>query len=150
MRTQVVPEKSIQAIQNLEFANIRGRLQAEKHWSKKKVDAAEMWYKRFLMLALKYPDMVLVPAEEVDEFFHAHVLDTQRYRKETKQIFGRFLDHTPTYGLVDLQASFDATNELYRKEFGEDCLLVFKRRPDQPFRSCCMGKKTKLIDLGVN
>lgn len=135
------PEKSIQTIQNLEFSDIKGRLKSEKGWSDRKVSLAEKWYKRFLQLAFKYPDMTLVPAEEVDEFFHAHVLDTKRYREESQEIFGRFLDHTPTYGKVDLEQAYSDTNKMYLKEFGEDCTKVFHRRPNQPFRSCCMGKK---------
>ena len=48
-------------------------------WTVARADAAEAEYKRFLTLALKYSEQPLVPAGDIDDFWHTHVLNTSKY-----------------------------------------------------------------------
>jgi len=129
--------KQREAILSLDFTDIKENLVFADRWSKKKANAAEKWYKNFLILAAKYPGETLVPTEEVDTMWHMHVLETARYADDTRTIFGGFLDHTPTYGKVDLINEFKRTNQLLFEEFGEDVIECFPKNAfTTKFRSC--------------
>lgn len=52
-------------------------------------------YCHFLCLIDLYPDRELVPTPALDQVWHAHILDTQRYRRDCLALFGRFIDHQP-------------------------------------------------------
>lgn len=99
-----------------------------KGWTPEQVEAATLWYKRFLKLCAKYPGAPHVPNGPIDEMWHAHILDTAAYRRDCERIFGGPLDHYPYFGLKDeaiaRDSAFDLTNELYKLEFGMDCLSM--------------------------
>ena len=112
---------------NLEGVAMRLALEAPEGqaWSKNQIKVGLHWYRRFLKLCAKYPELPLVPNGPIDEVWHTHVLDTRAYDVACQAIFGEFLHHYPYFGLRDdareRDLAFDATNELYRREFGEDC-----------------------------
>lgn len=87
-------------------------------------DVAVVRYRMFLKLCSMYPHRSIVPTKEIDEVWHAHILDTVKYRFDCDQIFGRFLDHFPYFGLrseedaVSLADSFGETCELFLRHFG--------------------------------
>ncbi len=56
-------------------------------------------YRAFLYLCKKYPDDVIVPTKEVDDFWHLHILDTRNYIQDCEKIFGKYLHHFPYSGL---------------------------------------------------
>ena len=92
-------------------------------WSSQRLDIAERQYKCFLYLRLKYGR--LPPTETIDEFWHAHILDTEKYIADTALIFGRYEHHYPYRGLEGKRdekrwlESFQRAQELYEKEFGD-------------------------------
>ena len=116
-------ENGILAIQSLDLNRLKNRLQQDaprgKGLTPAQAGEAEKWYRRFLILSVKHPDVTLVPTTEVDEFWHSHVLDMQRYRDDTQRIFGEVLFHTPLFGDEDLSAEFAQTQALFTQEFGE-------------------------------
>lgn len=83
-------------------------------------------YKNFLILHVKYLPQPLVPTREIDEFWHNHILYTQRYTEDCLNIFGHYLHHQPAEPTktdwIAIKNHFEKTQELYLKEFGE--LLV--------------------------
>jgi hypothetical protein len=111
---------SLQVINNLDFTNLKFKLQNQYGWTPEKCDTAEIWYKQFLTLKLKYPDLELVPNKDIDEIWHLHILDTKKYSNDCKDIFGSFFHHSPSYGQCDLSKEFEITKSLFRTEFGED------------------------------
>lgn len=88
---------SNEVINGLDFTQIKKKLQRTLGWTKAQVDKAELDYKRFLMEAKRHPNSGLVPTVTVDEFWHAHILDTERYHKDCNVIFGEYLHHRPSY-----------------------------------------------------
>lgn len=96
-------------------------------WSNKKVNLIEKKYKNFLYLNWKYNKnkIRIVPTFEIDEFWHQHILDTKAYRKHSRYIFGKYLDHDPYFGLTDASEfelftdAFEETQKLYYKNFRE-------------------------------
>ena len=70
------------------------------------------------------PQMLIVPSEEVDTFWHMHILDTRKYASDCDYIFGYFLHHNPYLGtknaedLLRLENLYAETKELYTATFG--------------------------------
>ena len=93
-------------------------------WSLARLERVETLYRRFLFLIHKHPDETLVPSEEIDSFWHAHILDTRKYAADMEAVFGEFLHHYPYFGLrgdADAKAmdrAFERSIELYGHEFG--------------------------------
>src|SRR5882757_4832583 len=87
-------------ISHLDLNSVRSKLVEKLGWSPAQAEQIELEYRRFLYaLAHKRPeDFISPPTPEVDEFWHQHILDTRKYRKDCKTVFGQFMDHTPGLG----------------------------------------------------
>jgi len=87
-------------------------------------DEAVRLYRGFLKLCVLYPDRALVPSQLVDQAWHAHILDTAKYRADCYKALGYFLDHFPYAGLrgdADRQrwtGDFARTRNLFWQHFG--------------------------------
>ncbi|WP_104750008.1 glycine-rich domain-containing protein [Helicobacter cynogastricus] len=87
-------------------------------------------YKRFLTLCLENRDQAIVPPKDVDDFWHYHILDTQKYAQDCQEIFGYFLHHFHYFGMrgdqdaQNLQDSWNDTCQKYLARFGMPSALV--------------------------
>uniref|UniRef100_Q46NB4 Putative Uncharacterized conserved protein n=2 Tax=Cupriavidus TaxID=106589 RepID=Q46NB4_CUPPJ len=90
-----------QAIDALDFSRIKAKLSHQKQvqWTPESLESAEAGYRQFLKMAAKYPGVPAVPSEQVDAFWHAHILDTRRYASDCVNIFGHVLHHDPYVGI---------------------------------------------------
>lgn len=110
----------------LDFQRLKHKYTAssEAQMSVEAWERAELEYRRFLTLKCLYPAVALVPSKQIDEIWHAHILDTRAYREDCHQVFGRFIDHYPYFGIYgeddyqNLKNSFAHTVALYEKHFG--------------------------------
>lgn len=81
-------------------------------------------YRCFLKLCAWYPGQPIVPSRTIDQVWHAHILDTSKYRADTEQAFGYFLGHFPYFGLrgaddeAAMRAAYDRTRDLFAAHFG--------------------------------
>ncbi|HRH24829.1 MAG TPA: hypothetical protein PLQ20_00620 [Candidatus Paceibacterota bacterium] len=116
-------------IETLDFTQLKSKLMDKeegKGWTAKMCDAVEVLYKQFLFIILKYPGREIVPTKQIDDFWHAHILDTRRYISDCKSIFGHYIHHYPYFGLrgeedaKNLQNTFSETKKIWKKEFGAD------------------------------
>lgn len=120
----------LQKIGAIDLGPIKFKLMHEYGWTQDKIEATEINYRRYLMLVAIYPRKTIVPNKIVDEMWHAHILDTAKYRKDCQETFGYFLDHFPYLGLrgkedkIRLAESFSETNQLYQIHFGENLIGV--------------------------
>ncbi len=123
-------EKDIEAmwyaIEELDFGRIKSKL-LHKHrgaLTEQDIERAEAGYRQFLKIIAKYPDAPVVPSEAVDEFWHMHILDTQRYGADCERIFGYMVHHDPYIGIdgpEDEARLADAARQshaLFMREFG--------------------------------
>jgi hypothetical protein len=117
----------LRAIDELDFERIKAKLM-HRHGgtaTSEAIDRAEGGYRQFLKLAAKYPDFPVVPSEAVDEFWHMHILDTQRYAADCARIFGYIVHHDPYMGIdgpedeVRLLEAAERSNALWAQEFGD-------------------------------
>jgi hypothetical protein len=92
--------------------------------SQDQIEFAEREYRRFLSLRIYEPHLELIPSRLVDEFWHAHILDTQAYVRDCQTVFGEYLHHYPYMGLGssaardELETAFSLTKAAYVRHFG--------------------------------
>ncbi|MCX7124710.1 MAG: hypothetical protein NTU49_02960 [Gammaproteobacteria bacterium] len=119
-------------IDSIDFSMIIDKIVSTKHWKKSDVSKICDFYKNFLFLKKKYFQDYeqLPPSEEVDEFWHNHILDTKKYKHDCDKIFGFYLDHYPYFGIdgktnrQDLDNAFNEIQKLHYKEFGDYIYVV--------------------------
>ncbi|MEY3220933.1 MAG: hypothetical protein RIT27_2290 [Pseudomonadota bacterium] len=96
-------------------------------------------YKKFLILCRENPSVAIVPSSFVDDFWHFHILDTQKYQEDCEQMFGYFLHHFPYFGMRgeedknSLKKAWTETCQIYRDRFGDlpsDLWLSSNRCPN--------------------
>jgi hypothetical protein len=113
---------------DVDFQMLRHKLMSPDEgegWSVDRLEIAESEYRKFLALCLAYPDEAIVPCKIVDEFWHAHILDTRAYRADCDRVFGFFYDHFPYFGIkgdddaADLERAYERTLALYDENFGQ-------------------------------
>lgn len=110
----------------IDFSDIINKLIHRHGWSRSDVEKTSGMYRKYLFLRKKYEKYVLPPSEEIDEFWHHHILETKKYREDCDVIFGYYLDHYPQKGKISdsenktLDESFDEMRALFKKEFSED------------------------------
>ena len=111
-------------------------------WNIDKAKAVEILYRHFLTLVVAYPDKNIVPTQDIDTFWHTHILDTEKYMDDCEKSFGYYIHHFPYFGLrgkEDEQMaadSFSETSELFKKHFGVP-LLEESDRCSSHCRSAC-------------
>ncbi|NEP57059.1 MAG: hypothetical protein F6K31_08545 [Symploca sp. SIO2G7] len=82
-------------------------------------------YQLFLFLVRKYPQMRMVPSQEIDAVLHAHIATAQNYQEECQYLFDASLVHSPglgTRGEADRQEwllAFAQTRKLFEHNFGQ-------------------------------
>ncbi len=130
-------ENGIRAILSMDLTKVLAKIQKPAPrghgWTAQEAATAEKWYRRFLTIAGKHPYEILVPNEQVDELWHAHVLCMAKCETDMVAIFGKNLYHQPTFNECDLRPHFARTNALLRAEYGEDLSTSGDYNPT----SCC-------------
>lgn len=115
-------------IQAVDFSMVKMKLMLAEHgdpWTQERVDNVERLYRRYLYLTEIPHDHPTVPTQDIDAFWHQHILDTRAYQRDCETMFGRFLHHFPYFGLrggddaEQLQSAFQRTQDLYFATFGE-------------------------------
>lgn len=95
------------------------------YWTLDQCLTVEKWYKRFLILNLKFSKTSIVPNAYIDIFWHYHILDTMKYKGDCDFCFGYFLHHFPYFGLRGVDdkknqiEAFEQTIKLFEDEFFE-------------------------------
>jgi hypothetical protein len=77
-------------------------------------------YEQFLQLIRVYRDVTLVPTLDIDLVWHTHQCSPTVYRRATRQLVGRFVDHNDSLGNDALATGFQKTRELYLVRFGSE------------------------------
>ena len=119
----------IAAIQALDLEPVKLRvMDAElgEGWTREYADSIEVAYKNYLTMLVKYQDHAedILLSEDVDEFWHTHILQTIKYTDDCERVFGNFLHHEPHVGErtpADMERRSvlaEKTRQLYAREFG--------------------------------
>ncbi|MBU0860186.1 MAG: hypothetical protein KJ667_09615 [Alphaproteobacteria bacterium] len=123
-------------IRHLDLEPIKFKLVKESGWTLAQADRVGALYKGFLLLHALYPHDTHVPTHEIDDMWHAHILDTAKYMADCHEIFGAYLHHFPYLGLrgdddaAFADESFAATRARFIEVCGLDPLLDDVRAAD--------------------
>jgi|SRR5919199_1300824 hypothetical protein len=108
-------------------------------WRQQQAFRAIGRYKTFLFVSYLYPQILLVPTQEIDRVWHCHILHTRKYRGDCERLFGYIIDHEPDcefWGEAkrqNLNAAFAQTQELlalFEGYFETDASPEFELHPD--------------------
>ena len=117
---------ALERVASLDFSMLKRKLGEEKGWSPEYQSEVEDLYRRFLALNIVYRDQKICPTGPIDEFWHAHILDTRKYAGDCQELFGEYLHHFPYFGMrgpddrADLETAFDQSRALFIRHFGID------------------------------
>lgn len=121
-----VLEKALIEVELIDFSMLNRKFIEEFGWTREYCKEVEDLYRKFLALNMRYPDKKICPTGPIDEYWHAHILDTYAYEKDCNVLFGKFLHHFPYFGMrgpedrVNLEESFQESLELFVTHFGID------------------------------
>jgi hypothetical protein len=115
---RIIPEE-------LELNSVRDALIEKQGWSLERAEAARAEYVRFLTLLQRKPGFMLIPwpnkegQDDLDQFWHQHILDTAKYAADCEALFGRMIHHNPHVlrGSGDERDAMEKTQRLYARTF---------------------------------
>ncbi len=128
--------------EDLDLNSVRDALIEKQGWSLERAESARTEYLRFLTLLQKRPGFMLVPwttaegHDDLDQFWHQHILDTARYSADCDRLFGRMIHHNPhvVRGSEHEAEAVLKTQRLYARTFGSG---TNGAPPDPVFLSGC-------------
>ena len=130
VKQQVANESArsfVRKLQDLDWGPIAYKLiypESGQGWTQEQTKRAISRYIIFLTLKHLYPNVGIVPTQEIDQVWHTHILDTAKYAQECQQVFGYFLHHFPYMGMrgetdrKNWQSAFAQTKSLFAEHFG--------------------------------
>jgi hypothetical protein len=126
----------------LELNSVRDALMEKQGWSLERAEASRAEYVRFLTLLQKKPGFMLVPwpnaegQDDLDQFWHQHILDTAKYAADCNCLFGRMIHHNPhvVRGSGQETDAVEKTQRLYARTFGSGS---YGRPVDAIFLTSC-------------
>jgi len=111
-------------VNSLEFNQMNDKLVNYYGWSKEDVSLMNDYYKKWLVIHACYPELAVAPSAKLDEYWHMHILDTEKYMQDCQLVFGHYLHHYPYFGLEgdkeNLDSGFETTRKLFKHHFGHD------------------------------
>ena len=126
VRSDGLLEEAVNRVATIDFSMLSRKLVEESQWPLEKCVEVEDLYRKFLALNIRYPELKLCPNGPVDEFWHAHILDTKKYASDCGHLFGEMLHHYPYFGMrgaedrANLDRAFAGTVDLFIRHFGVD------------------------------
>lgn len=119
-------DEAVERVSKLDFTMLKRKLAEESGWTAETCGEVEDLYRKFLALNVRYPGRRICPTGPVDEFWHAHILDTEAYARDCGELFGGILHHYPYFGMrgerdrADLERTFSESVDLFVVHFGVD------------------------------
>ena len=130
--------RALAKIDRLDLEYILAKAAKDFRWNDKRAVQAELWYKRFLKLCyLHRRKPVAAISRNADQLWHYHILDTARYQRDSRALFGNYLNHQPRYrrATPEEREAFKESLEMYKDEYASlpiEAVAVCWRPPAPP------------------
>ncbi len=96
-------EESKEKVYSLDFTMQTQKMVEVLGWDRDAVDEMKDEYLKFLIInsTLKKinDNTTIVPNRIIDEFWHAHIMDTKKYHNDCMIVFGEYFHHFPYFGI---------------------------------------------------
>lgn len=137
----------------VDLSSVREAMVEKHSWTTERAESAEKEYVRFWTLLQMRPGFMLVPwmdaegRDDLDQFWHQHILDTAKYEADCKAMFGRMIHHNPhvVRGSEAEHEAADKTRRLYERTFGSG---TFGAESDPVFLTSCSACTTSTPHAG--
>ena len=137
--------------EELELNSVRDALIEKRGWPLERAEAARAEYVRFLTLLQRRPGFMLIPwpnedgQDDLDQFWHQHILDTAKYAADCTALFGRMIHHNPHVlrGSGDERDATEKTQRLYARTFGSGS---YGRPVDSAYMTGCSACATVTVE----
>jgi hypothetical protein len=109
----------------VDLSSVRNKFAFKKgFWWRLRHDAlrVECEYRQFLYLIVCNPGQTVVPwSHDLDDFWHEHILNTEKYAQDCNAVLGGFIHHNPHLpeGSPPHAKAFAATRQMYKSTFKE-------------------------------
>ncbi len=136
MRKEIPIQDAKKYIYSFDLSGIVEKLVYSEGWLLSDALETSKLYRNFLFLLKNYGS--LSPSQDVDEFWHHHILNTQHYTESCLKIYGEYQHHfvhhkkdsKGKYQFNESQMlSFEDTQKLHYKEFNEYIYATKSRYP---------------------
>lgn len=102
-------------IADLNLECVSYKVLRDEGWSLDRVERVEREYRAFLQIIRDGQGRDDIgPTKEIDTMWHHHILDTEKYARDSGALFGFFLHHYPYSGIFG-EADAAAQSERVRK-----------------------------------
>src|SRR5271166_4528431 len=89
--------RKLQKVDTLSLSAIADTAAKRHGWSSDRVQNAENEYRKFVYLLMLCPNETLTPwCDDLDLFWHEHILHTEQYAVDCRHLFGHFIHHDPS------------------------------------------------------
>lgn len=111
-------------IDKLDLTKVKAKFLSRKGWwwkLKNDVNIIEKDYRKFLYLLGTEATMMVPWTQNLDDFWHEHILDTAQYAKDCEHLFGKMIHHNPhlPVGTAAHKVASKATSKAYSSAFKE-------------------------------
>jgi hypothetical protein len=114
--------------EDIRLDSVREAVMEKLGWNSERAKSAQQEYFRFLTLLQLKPGFMLVPwpnaegQDDLDQFWHQHILDTAKYAADCDRLFGRMIHHNPhvVIGSSEEHNAVEKTQRLYARTFAEN------------------------------
>lgn len=127
-------------VNSLDLQAVEKQIMCSQNWTAEQAQLVICRYKLFLYLQSLYPATVLVPTQDIDIVWHAHIeVNLLKYIQDCYYLFGYILNHCAAVGCQQNQEThqihkqaFSTTKALFEEFFGIDILQTTSIHP-----ACC-------------
>jgi hypothetical protein len=133
MDTTETKDWNWEAVMSLQLKSVAEKLRSKKGWwwnASHDMKRLSMEYRQFLYLVISNPDTTVVPwSQDLDDFWHEHILDTAKYAEDCRLLNGGFIHHNPHMpkGTAEYQKGYQTTREKYIAAFGKTSRFAGER-----------------------
>lgn len=86
-------DERLQELREFDLRPVTDRVREKRGYEN--AEELEMKFRRFAKLLLEQPDTEFGLSADLDEYWHAFILDTARYHRFCEAVFGGYLHHVP-------------------------------------------------------
>jgi hypothetical protein len=137
--------------EEVELNSVRDAVMEKLGWDLDRAEAARREYIRFLTLLQMKPGFMLIPwpneqgQDDLDQFWHQHILDTAKYAADCDALFGRMIHHNPHVmrGSGVETDAVEKTQRLYTRTFNSGS---YGRPVDEVWMTGCGACATLTFD----